>query len=528
MDSFEIQKYINMAIKRKWWIIIPFLVVLLGGFTYLLVTPRIYEASTLILVQQQKVPEDIVQSVVSTSINDRLATIQQQVTSRTNLEGIIEEYGLYESPKKYVLIDSKVEDFRNAINIQTSKDSSSRNSEISAFTISFRYDDPRKAMDVTNKLASNFISENLVIREEQALGTSTFLADALKDAEEQLKQKEEELKQYQERYMGGLPDQLETNLSILERLQTNLDQLNTNLRDAENRRTAILKDIADSNAGVSVQSSQSGQGARQVDELALRKSELASLESRYTANHPDVVRLKQSIAAMEKERAEAQPQSDSTADEDVSAIETITVDQSLKHQLQEINIDIANYKADIEETNSQIKWYQQKVADTPKRQQELLSLNRDYENLKASYSSLLDRKLETDLSVSMEKKQKGEQFRVLDSAKIPEKPVAPDVKKIALMTLVLGLGLGCGLAYLMEMMDTSFRTPDETEKETGLPILVNFPFILSEIEVKRIKKNNIFAYTGVSIGFILSVIGILVAVRGVDGTIEFFQGFLNL
>jgi polysaccharide chain length determinant protein (PEP-CTERM system associated) len=522
MDSFDIQKYLNIAIKRKWCLILPFLITVLGGFTYLLVAPRIYEAQTLILVQQQKVPEDYVQSVVSTTLAERLNTIQQQVTSRTNLESIIKEFGVYESSDKYSQLDSKVEALRSMISITTSKGSA--NKAISSFTISFRCDDPKKAMDVTNKLAFNFTSENLKIREEQAIGTSTFLSDELKATEEQLKQKEEELKQYSERYMGGLPDQLQTNLNILGRLSTSLEQLNANLRDAENRRTSILKDIAALDAAPPAVSAQGKQEAGQQNDLASLKGQLRSMEARYTKNHPDVISLRETIAAMEQERAESLAKSDSSTIDEVSSVPVNPAGQALRRQLQEIDIDIADFKAKIDETNAQIKSYQAKVEDTPKRQQELLSRERDYESLKELYTSLLNRKLEADLSVSMEKKQKGEQFKVIDSAKIPQKPVEPDVQKIILMTIFLGLGLGCGLAFIMEMMDTSYKTPDDAEKEMQLPVLASFPTILTETELRNIKRKNIFAYAGVSVGFILSVIGILVVVKGVPGAMSFIKG----
>ena len=205
MDNFDLTKYINMAIKRKWWIIVPFLITLLGGLTFLLITPKVYEAQTLILVQAQRVPEEFVRSIVSTTIDDRLRTITQQVTSRTNLEKIIENYGLYSSSHSDLLMDQKVELLREMITIDVSKDSGRRDSETNAFTISFRDEDPQKVMKVTNALASNFISENLKIREEQALGTSSFLSDELTSVEDQLKGKEEELKTYRERYMGGSP-----------------------------------------------------------------------------------------------------------------------------------------------------------------------------------------------------------------------------------------------------------------------------------------------------------------------------------
>jgi polysaccharide chain length determinant protein (PEP-CTERM system associated) len=528
MDSFDIQKYVNMAVKRKWWIIVCFLITILVGFTYLLITPRIYEAQTLILVQQQKVPENYVQSIVSTTVSDRLRTITQQVSSRTNLENIINEYGLYGSSKSDMMMDSKVALLKKMITINVTNSGGNSN-ETSAFTISYRSEDPKKTMDVTNALASNFTSENSKIREEQALGTSTFLSDELVSVEERLKKKEEELKEYQERYMGGLPEQLQTNLSILERLQTNLDQLNSNLNDAANRRTAILKDIAASKASsLSQSSSSTGQSAQQ-DDLASLKNQLATLESRYTSNHPDVIRLKETIAAMEKKKVEASNQSDlNNSNEKSTETEIVTsIDQALARQLQEINLDIVNYKAKIEETNSQIKDYQVKVESTPKREQELLSLKRDYNNVKELYNSLLNRELEAGISVSMEKKQKGEQFKVIDFAKMPTTPVEPDVRKIILMTLALGLGLGCGLAYLRDMIDTSYKTPDDAEREIQLPVLVTFPNILTEIEAKNIKRKNIFAYSGVGVGFIVSVITILFVTKGMHVTINYLKSVLE-
>jgi uncharacterized protein involved in exopolysaccharide biosynthesis len=239
--------------------------------------------------------------------------------------------------------------------------------------------------------------------------------------------------------------------------------------------------------------------------------------------------LKETIAAVEKEQAKALAEADSKNPDDVSNPAVSTVDQSLRRQLQAIDLDIANFKGKINETSSQIRHYQAKVEDSPKREQELLSLNRDYSNLKENYNSLLNKKYQADLSVSAEKKQKGEQFRIIDSAKIPERPVEPDTKKIILMTLLVGLGLGCGLAYLMETMDTSYKIPDDAVKELELPALVSFPLILTENELIANKRRDVFAYTGVGAAFILSVIGILITVKGVSGAMDFVKGlFLNV
>ncbi|HIC86099.1 MAG TPA: protein GumC, partial [Desulfobacterales bacterium] len=177
MENFDITKYLDMVSRRKWWFIIPFLLVILGGLTFALITPRIYEAKTLILVQPQKVPEDYVRAIISVGVEERLRTITQQVTSRTNLERIIQQYDLY-SDEEGMLLDDKVALLREMIKIELSQ-RRARRGEANAFTISFRHKDPKKAAKVANALASNFIAENLKIREAQALGTSSFLSEEL-------------------------------------------------------------------------------------------------------------------------------------------------------------------------------------------------------------------------------------------------------------------------------------------------------------------------------------------------------------
>lgn len=503
MNNFDLSKYIDIALRRKYWIIIPFLLVVLAGLGYLLTAPKIYEARTLILVQPQKVPQEFVQAIVSTDIDERLRTITQQVTSRTNLESIIQEYQLYNSPKYAdMFLEQKVALLREKIDIDVVRGGSGGN----AFAVSFQEKDPRKVMQVTNALASNFISENLKIRESQALGTSTFLAEELDSITNRLKETEEKLKEYRLRYMGALPDQLQTNLNILGRLQMQQEQLSSNLSDAENRKLIIQQQLADSEliqrqltesnvnrsrqiTGIPLPSQEQSREQEELNEL---KRELASLETRYTENHPDVKRLKQVIANLEDDGSSSEIEVAGQTQEDLPVadipdVETrgIRPDNIISTQLQQVDLEINSIKKDIKDVQSRILVYQRRVEDTPKREQELVSLNRDYENLRELYNSMLNRKLEAEIAVSMEKKQKGEQFRVIDPAKLPQRPIAPDSRKVLLMTLALGLGLGCGLAYMMELMDTSFRDPEELEKELQLPVLVSLPFRYTE---KRIKN----------------------------------------
>ncbi|MBW2616270.1 MAG: protein GumC [Deltaproteobacteria bacterium] len=537
MENLDITKYLDMVLRRKWWIIIPFLLTVLAGLSYALITPRIYEAQTLILVQPQKVPGEFVRAIVSSDVEDRLRTITQQVTSRTNLERIIEEYQLYSKPtKNNLLLEAKVGLFRKSVEIVVSK--GARGGK--AFTISFRGRNPEKVMQVTNNLASSFISENLKIRESHVLGTSAFLADELESVRKRLAEKEARLKEYRQKYMGGMPEHIQTNLRILDRLQDELAQLNNTMQDVQNRKLILQNQIAEAeimqkqmsgleggNSLIEFDSS-SGTGDVGSEELRALKKKLILLESRYTANHPDVRRTKNMIAKLESKETEQETESDESEVESAEVAPVFPMGENfLKPQLQQIDLEIRNLKNEIRKVQAKGASYQKKVEDTPKREQELISLNRDYDNLKKLYDSLLNRKLEAEIAVSMEKKQKGEQFRVIDPAKIPIRPIEPDVRKIILITLVLGLGLGGGLAYLVETMDTSYKTPDDIEKELDIPILISMPIRYTDRELRRMKRKQIMAYASVGVGFVLSAIGIVLAVKGVDTTINYVKSIFD-
>ena len=542
MDSFDLSKYLEMALRRKYWIIIPFLVTVLGGWTYVLITPKIYEAQTLILVQPQRVPTDFVRSIVSAGIEERLKTISQQVTSRTNLESIIKEYQLFDD--RDMALEDKVELLRKRIVINVVRGDRGGN----AFDIRFKAEDPRKVMQVTNALASNFISENLKIRESQALGTSVFLTDELESIRKRLAEREEQLKEYRQRFMGAMPDQLQTNLSILTRLQMQVEQLNSSLRDAENRKLTLQKQMAESEmmqrqltgAGmtgplIEVESSPGTDVGGGTQELSELKKRLASLQGRYTASHPDVVRLQKMIAKLEadasKEAEAKQPAPGSEAavpSKDSSVPELpMMVGDLLKSQLDQLDLEIRNLKTEIAKVQSRIDQHQGRVDDTPKREQELLSLNRDYDNLKKLYESMLNRKLEADIAVSMEQKQKGEQFRVVDPAKLPVRPVEPDSRKIILLALVLGLGLGGGLAYLVEMLDTTYKTPGDVEKELGVQVIVSMAFRYTEEELKAQARRKVLLAVFIAAAFVFSALSITFAVKGLDATFGYVKRILS-
>ena len=525
MDSSEIEKYKNTAIRRIWWIIIPILISILISIGLSMKLPKVYRASTLILIQRQKVPEIYVQEIVSIDIEDRIRTITQQITSRTNLEKIIREFNLFKDPGHPVFMEDKIQNLRKRITVDVSRNG---RRGANAFEISFTGKHPQKVADVANALAAYYMTENLKLREDQAIGTSEFLMDELETIKRRLVEKEAVLKSYRKRYMGGLPEQLETNLRILERIQQQIVTNQENLREAENRKLLIRQQISEAadirenrQASADVIISQEG-ATEQSTSLDQLRNQLASLEARYTERHPDIVRLKKEIL-----RLESMAKSDSRAiqrTQDFSQVSGATqIERDLINQLREIELQIKNLKSEAGQLQSQMKWYQKQVENTPKREQELMSLNRDYQNIQETYNSLLSRKLEAEIAVNLERKQKGEQFKILDPAKFPIRPFKPNIQRILLIGIALGFALGFGLAYLREIMDTSVRRPEEIEALLQIPVLASLPFSYNVKELRRRKAKKILTVVAIFLTFIFLGVVMVLYLKGVNYMMNFIK-----
>jgi len=473
------------------------------------------------MVQRPKVPSQYIRNIMSTDLEDRIRTITQQVTSWTNLEKVIQRFNLYASPENNMFMEDKIEDLRKRIAVNVSKAS---RQEANSFEIVFTGKEPRQIAEIANALASYFIEENLKIREDQVISTSEFLTDELATIRQRLAEKEETLKLYRKKYMGGLPEQLETNLRILERIQQQIINNQENLREAKNRKILIQQQIAEARELKKqfVESMKTEKIEKSGDSpLDQMKSELSALQARYTEKHPNVIRLKEKIAELEAKEKEIKPEEKIRSEDVKEIINATETEKKLLEQLRELDIQIKDFENEAANLRSEMNRYQTRVEETPKREQELMVLKRDYDNIRETYNSLLTRKLEAELAVNMEKKQKGEQFRVLDPAKTPKKPFKPDIRRIFLMSIGLGLALGFGLAYFRETLDTSFRAPNEIENLLQIPVLASIPFTFNAIELRRKKRKKVISM--LFLLFTIAILGVLtvVSIKGIESTMRF-------
>jgi len=510
---FDIHAYIEIALRRKWYIIIPLVCSILISFGVYKVLPKVYRAATLILVQPQRVPEAYVRSTITDPMTSRLNTIGQEILSRTRLEKVIQEFNLYPELQNKKPMEEIIDNMRKAIEVkvQNSLRDDRLNERINeritnSFSISYEGKEPRTVMMVANKLASLFIEENLKVRESQAEGTSEFLSKELLNMEDQLKKKEQQIQNFKERNIGQLPQQQDANLRILERMQQQLQTTNQNLRATEDRSVLLQNQIGFLKKGDSLQSTRGLQknlapgsedlGSGQLSEdplitqLNLLKRELSSAQSKYTESHPDVIDLKKRIASLERKvEAKIKAGQEGVAEDNLSASISDPATKRLltqyTDQLNEVQLEAKRYKEEIRSLKEQIALYQKRIEETPRREQELVLLSRDYELLKSNYQSLLDKKIQAQMAENLERKQQGEQFKILDPARLPEKPFKPDRNRILLMGAIFGLMAGLGLTWFRESMDQSFHTVPEVEQYLEIPVIAVIPSLKEEKQSKR-------------------------------------------
>ena len=531
-SQFDIGYYVNLVLRRRWYVILPFFLAMIAGIYLAIALPKKFQAETLILIEPQRVPDNYVQAIVSSDLESRIATIKEMILSRTNLLKIIENFDIFTGPKYAdMFLDDKIETMRKYTTVDIVSDR--RNRTANAFKITFEAEEPRNVMQVVNAMATLVIDQNLKSRESQATGTVEFLESELVKMRRKLEEVEAALKDFREKHMGELPDQLASNLMVLERMQQQLSDKQRGLRDERNRLISLENQIqfAREQAAMTV-AAPSAPESREPTTLEGLRQQLADYETRYTSQHPDVIRLQRKIE--ELERKSPPPSADSSGGGAVRAGGGVNlpaagrgVEADLIAQRNGAAREIVAMRDEISVLQEQIAGYQQRVENTPKLEQELLALKRDYENTQKTYDSLLARKQEAEVAANMERQQKGEQFRILDPARLPDKPQSPDMRKLFLMCVMAGLGLGGGLIFLLEFLDKSVKKLESVPKKLGIPLLVAVPRIDHPKDIRKRRLNNGLSIAAAVICMALLVIFAAVSVLGMPGPTELAKKILT-
>ncbi len=505
--TYTPEMLLGIVRRRFWLVVVPVAIAAAVTATIVRRLPDIYWAETVILVVPQKVPESYVKPTVTETLESRLQSIRPTILSRTRLEQIITEFNLYPEERQRQPMEDVVSHMRDDVSIGTRGGDS--------FSIGYSGPQPVQVMEVTNRLASLFINESLRDRLSQAQGTDSFLESQLLDAKAKLVEKEKRLEEYRRAHAGELPSQISSNLQQAASAQQSLSDTRESINRDRDRRLVLEQQLADLQKTRTVDAAPSSGNPVDVSgstqqQLAQAEAQVAALEAAgFKPGHPDLDQAQRRVRDL---RARAAAEASAPTASSPRLMSPAEADRQRR---------IADLQAQIAELDRQIKYKQddekrlqaaaedaQRRADAlPTRESELTELMRDYSTLESSYNSLLAKKQESQIAANLEQRQIGEQFRMLDQARLPERPFSPNRARYNATGAGVGLAIGLALVVLLEYRDRSFRTDEDLRGAIGLPVLAVIPVMQSDADRRRARWRALLTH-----GALASVVAVCLVV----------------
>jgi polysaccharide chain length determinant protein (PEP-CTERM system associated) len=457
----EISDYVEI-LKRRWHlVVIPvlaslFLTIIVGSKL-----PKYYVSETVVMLDPQKVPLDVVKSG-QLDLAQRLQLINQQILSRTQLEKIVSTFGLYKDGGSK---DEIIDRMRKDIALEVVRDRRIQDSDVTAFKLSYTARSPELAQSVTRQLGSLYIEENLKVREQIAEGTHEFIDEELTKARDDLQKQEQAMSKFKSEHMGALPQQENSNLQLIGQYQALL-QANAEAITRAQQNKQYLQSLLEVN---------NSKPADKMGSLESARTELAAAEQRYTPSHPDVIRLRSLVKSLEQQQANSTKENSTP---------------QLTSQIAGLDEEIKDRTQRAKDIEAKVRSVQGRVEALPMIEQQFTELSRDYEVSKANYQALLQKKNQTGMTVEMERGAKGENFRILDPATLPQKPTKPNMGLVLASGLGLGLVIGGSLGAIREYQDRSVHSEQDLQYYLRVPVLALMPVIHTQQSWDEQRKAN--------------------------------------
>jgi polysaccharide chain length determinant protein (PEP-CTERM system associated) len=480
MSERELTPADYLAMLRRRWVLIVVLAIVGAPLAYGVsrFLPNKFKSQTLVLIEQPTISSDIVKSLDTTDINQRLSSMQQQILSRSRLEPIIRQFNLYPQDVNQTSMDDLVVRLQKAIEVTPILPmTETRAQQLPGFYVAVTMDNARNAQEVCTAVTSLFIEQSIRLRQEHSEVTTEFLVQELGTAKTSLDEQDSRLAEFKSRHIGELPDDEQTNLNLLTGLTSQLDATTQALARAQQDKTFTESLLSQQVAAW--QAAQTGQNPETLEQqLIALQMRLSTLQSSYTDDYPDVIKAKNDIANLQKKIADSEgPNKSQSSNKNTKLTIEPPQIQQLRAQIHNDEQMIAGKSKEQEQIRKQIGLYQERVQSSPAVEQQYKELTRGYQTALDSYNDLLKKRENSAMAANLERKQQGEQFSVLDPANLPDKPSFPNRPMFALGGLGGGLALGLGIAFFLEMKDTSFKTERDVEFALRLPVLAMVPAI---------------------------------------------------
>jgi polysaccharide chain length determinant protein (PEP-CTERM system associated) len=463
--------YLGILRRRRVYLltVLPAALLLAVFLAYAL--PATYRSSATILLEPSSIPEQLVQTTVTSYADQQIELVSRRVLTPENLELLIDRSDPYPDlpelsarAKAAKIVEDTVIERVDPITLEVLKEST-------AFSIHYHNSDPQRAVAITQQIADLFLGYNRQTRNERAESTFNFLLAQSRDVEKRISEVDERIAQFKARHGAALPEVQVRNQAAAERASRDLMGIEAQMRAAEERQALLTVQLSKINPMLG-----STSGNLQT-ELATLQGQLADARVRYTPDHPDVKRLERQIDAL-MARAAAEPDA-------VRATPTNPEYRSVKSQIDATQRELAALQSSAARARSQIYQYESGMNAAPAVEQEYADLTRNRDVLQDQFKDIQAKLREADIARNLETAQQGERFSQIRKPFPAKMPFSPNRIGIILLGIVLGGGLAIGLAALAESSDPTFRSARDLRAITPLPAIASVPVMLNASDRRR-------------------------------------------
>lgn len=542
-STINLSDYLSIFTRRRTIILFTAGLLLSLSVAAAILWPPTFKSTATILIEEQEVPSELVHSTITSYADQRIEMIKQQVMSRSSLWKVVEQYGLYPDMRQENPTEAVIKRFIKDIEVEVisadviDKRTQHATKATIAFTVSYNSGTPDTAQRVANELTSLFLGENLKSRERQAQETTTFLKQEAESLAAHIEEVEAKLSKFKQRAAGALPELMPLNLQMMNQADRELMDLDQQIRTLEERKSYLEGELATIKPNTPILSVTGERILDSVERLRSLRAQYAGASASYAADHPDVIKMKQEIDALEKETGAA-PESEEIAKQLIDAkarlatqIDRLGSDHpdvqqttrtiaALERELRRIgagprnkptqrpeNPAYINIQAQLNSAASsldalrnsraivkrRLQDYAQRIERTPALEPDYLTLARDRDTSSQKYQDIRSRLLEAKVSEGLEVQRKGERFSLIDPPGLPESPEKPNRKAIVLLGFILAMAGGAGAAALAEHLDHSIRTPEQLVRVAQAFPLAVIPYMpnRADLSLARARRNRI-------------------------------------
>jgi polysaccharide biosynthesis transport protein len=470
--------------RRKWSLVLPALLILLVTAAVALTLSPVYRSTATILIEEQEIPAEFVRTTVTSFAAERIQMIKQRITSFSRLNELINHYQLYPERRAAWTAEQIVAKMRNDIRVQPvsmevqdPRTGRSATATI-AFTLAYEGKNPETVLQVANTLTSLFLSENQQVRERQTAETSMFLEVEMNRVKKELAALDSQIATFKEAHMNQLPELLQTNLEGKARTEREIDRLRDQIHSLKDRESFLQSQIA------TLSNNFGNEDRRRLEEL---KIQLVNLSTRFSDEHPDVIKIRREIADMERQVSRARTGKDGMSE---SASFTLDFDNpahvALSNQIASTGFEIESLNRQVNGLEQTAAQYRHRLQATPQVEQAYNALMGERQNTQAKYNDLMAKYMESQVAHGLEKERKGERFTIIDPARFPDRPVKPNRVVILLIGFVLAITSGVGVVAIREYADNSVRDINRLGRAFPLPVLAAIPCL--ETQEDKIRR----------------------------------------